>query len=341
MKKYLITGNTGYIGIELCKKIKNNSKSFIVGLDNNYFSKNDKNHLSSKEGNIVDIQYNCDIRKCDLSFLKNIDCIIHLSAVSNDPIGNFFQKPTKEINLTSSKNLFNNALKYGVKNFVFASSCSIYGSSNLNIKTEHDSLDPLTDYARSKIKFENFLNKKKSRKLNTTILRFSTACGLSENLRMDLVLNDFITNAFFNKKIILNSLGNSFRPLIDVEDMCDSMIWAGNRKKSDTFNVGRNDNNILIIDLAKKIAKKVANCKIEIKANSKTDKRSYKVSFDKIKKAGFYPKKKIDKIVDEFLEFYSSHDSSGKFYLNDNFFRLKVLKKLLTKKKINKNLEWI
>ena len=153
MKKYLITGNTGYIGIELCKKIKNNSKSFIVGLDNNYFSKNDKNHLSSNEGNIVDIQYNCDIRNCDLSFLKDIDCIIHLSAVSNDPIGNFFQKPTKEINLTSSKNLFNNALKYGVKNFVFASSCSIYGSSNLNIKTEYDSLDPLTDYARSKIEF--------------------------------------------------------------------------------------------------------------------------------------------------------------------------------------------
>ena len=75
MKKYLITGNTGYIGIELCKKIKNNSKSFIVGLDNNYFSKNDKNHLSSNKGNIVDIQYNCDIRNCDLRFLKNIDCV--------------------------------------------------------------------------------------------------------------------------------------------------------------------------------------------------------------------------------------------------------------------------
>ena len=273
-------------------------------------------------------------------FLKNIDCIIHLSAVSNDPIGSFFQKPTKEINLIYSKKLFNNAIKYKVKNFVFASSCSIYGSSNLNVKTEDDSLDPLTDYAKSKVSFENFINKKKNKKINSTILRFSTACGLSENLRMDLVLNDFVTNAFFNNKITLNSSGNSFRPLIDVEDMCDAMIWASYRNKSETFNVGRNDNNILIIDLAKKIAKKRRGCKVIIKPNSKTDKRSYQVSFNKIKKAGFYPKKNIDKIINEFFNFFSSNKTNN-FYESENFFRLKVLKNLLNKKKINKNLEWI
>jgi UDP-glucose 4-epimerase len=339
MNKYLITGNKGYIGTELCKKIKKTPNTFIIGLDNNYFKKNNENNLSSVQGNIVDIQYNCDIRKCDLSFLKNVDCVIHLSAVSNDPIGSFFQKPTKEINLISSKRLFNDSIKHKVKNFVFASSCSIYGSSNLNIKTEDDSLDPLTDYAKSKVNFEKFINSK-NKKINTTILRFSTACGLSENLRMDLVLNDFVMNAFFNKKIILNSSGNSFRPLIDVEDMCDAMIWASNRKQSETFNVGRNDNNILIIDLAKKIAKKQKNCKIVINPNAKTDKRSYQVSFNKVKKAGFYPKKNIDNIINGFFRFYSSNRLHN-VYENENFFRLKVLKKLLKEKKINKNLEWM
>ena len=149
-----------------------------------------------------------------------------------------------------------------------------------------------------------------------------------------------VMNAFFNKKIILNSSGNSFRPLIDVEDMCDAMIWASNRKQSETFNVGRNDNNILIIDLAKKIAKKQKNCKIVINPNAKTDKRSYQVSFNKVKKAGFYPKKNIDNIINGFFRFYSSNRPHN-VYENENFFRLKVLKKLLNKKKINKNLEWI
>lgn len=301
MKTYLITGNLGYIGVELTKKLKKNP-CIVIGVDNNYFSKtlNKQNEFSPKQN--VDIQYNCDIRDINFKQLNKVDCVIHLSAVSNDPIGNYFQKPTKEINFNASKRLFNWCLKNRVKNFVFASSCSIYGSSGDSIKNENDKLEPLTDYAKSKEKFEQFIFLRKS-KINISILRFSTACGLSENLRLDLVLNDFVTNGFFKKKIILNSLGNSYRPLIDVEDMCELMIWASNRKKSEIFNVGRNDNNILIKDLATKVSKKIKNCEVIIRPTSKNDKRSYKVSFDSIRRAGYYPKKKLIKSLMSLLNF--------------------------------------
>lgn len=343
--RILITGNLGYIGVELTSYLRRNFKKiFIIGIDNNYF---DHCRLIDFDRDVkdVDLQYYADLRKFKLNEFKNLDAIVHLAAISNDPIGKRFQKPTKKINLEFSKKLFLFAQKIGVKKFVFASSCSIYGKGGSLIKSENDKQNPLTDYAKSKVFFEKFLNQSiKKNKTQIKILRFSTACGLSKKLRLDLVLNDLVTNAFFKKKITLNSSGLSYRPLIDVEDMCRSIHWAilNNSRGVQTVNVGRNENNILIRDLAFMVKKYVPNSKVIINKSSVTDTRSYKVSFKKYKKLSgkFYPKKKIKDVIIEFLKFYKSIDNKENLFENENFFRLKSLEKLLVEKKIDKELFW-
>ena len=173
------------------------------------------------------------------------------------------------------------AKKAGVSKFIFASSCSVYGFGGQNSKTELDNVNPLTDYAISKINAENELMKISNLDFNVVCLRFATACGVSDRTRLDLILNDFVWNYINTGMVNILSDGTPLRPLIDVEDMSRAITWASTNEELKSFNVfncGYNEANYSVIE----IAKTVTNGKeqsIIINKNAVPDKRSYRVDF--------------------------------------------------------------
>lgn len=334
----LITGNNGYIGPILYKEIKKNiPNSYIYGFDNNYFFVK----------NFSDKQLKGDLRNFPKKiFDKKIDIVIHLASLSNDPIGNSYEKQTKDINVLATKKLIDLSKKKKCKLFIFASSCSVYGKYGNKSRTEKSKTQPLTAYAKSKIVVENYLKQKADKNFKSVCLRFATACGASPNLRLDLVLNDFVFRALTQKKIILNSSGNAWRPLIDVRDMSKAILCSIQNfekiKKILIINTGSNQSNFRIIDLAKKVSKVIKNTTI-VTRNNIDDKRSYKVDFSEYNyfKKGKFKHLSIDETIFNLVKNIKLLMKSKKNLNFNNFVRLKVLEEKIKRKKLNKNLKWI
>ena len=325
MKKVLITGNRGYIGSLLCKKLKKEN-FFVNGVDTNWFTK------KNKYPEFVDHQINCDISKLSILDLKDVDYIVHLAAISNDPMSEEFKNETYKLNFSHSKLLYKLAKKAKIKKFIFASSCSLYGLADKKLKNENSACKPLTNYSKSKFLFEKYLLTQND-KVSKVILRFGTAAGISPNFRLDLAINNLIFFGLKNKIIKVLSNGKPHRPFIDTEDMCKSIIFFLKeklKKNANVYNIGINSNNIQIVKLAKIISKKL-NIPYKINELADDDERSYKVNFNKIKKKS--PKlvknfKSIDKIVEEVSEFIKSKN----FKFKNSYFRLKYLKKIYKRK---------
>jgi nucleoside-diphosphate-sugar epimerase len=328
----LITGNLGYVGSVLTNLIK---QSFI-GVDLGWFEK-DK-FYSQKKKNFLQIKK--DISLLNKKELEGIHTIIHLAAISNDPMGDLSKKVTNKNNFTNSKRFFELAVKSGVKRLIFSSSCSVYGFSKKKCN-ENSRTNPQTAYAQSKLNFENYIKKlsKKNKNVQFIILRFATACGVSERLRLDLVLNDFVANAIITKNIKILSNGKPIRPLIDVEDMSKVIIYFTKKKIKKNFlllNVGSNNNNYSILNLAKIIQKIFLkkhnlNIKIDINNNQINDNRSYKVDFSKLKKITYnqFDFKNISTTVSELTKLMFKNKIKLKNFRKSNFIRLNRLKKIL------------
>ena len=345
-KKILIVGHKGYVGSVLIRYLSKIKKfqGNIYGIDSNLFSLN--NYKIQKKINIKNI--NLDCRKININKLNfKPDIIIYLAAVSNDPMGKNFKIATNDINYKNCIDLAKQAKKNKIEKFIFASSCSMYGSSGSNLKKESDKLQPLTDYAKSKVFAENKLKKISSNQFKIIALRFATAAGFSDNLRLDLVFNDFVANAVLKKEIELLSNGSSWRPLIHVKDMAKVFHWAIVYKSNRNFlavNAGSDKWNFKIIDLAKRVAKVLRNVKIKIRKNN-IDKRSYRVNFQLFKKiapAKYQPSIKFKTAVKELQVFLIKEKFNIKNFRNSpKWIRLSRLKQLIRNKKINKKLYWI
>jgi len=227
--KILVTGNTGYIGPVLGEKLKQKYNDLkLIGFDTGFFAHCLTGVNVSPELN-YDVQYYGDIRKLDKNVFHGVDIVIHLAAISNDPMGNNFASVTEEINSKASENVAKTAKRAGVRKFIFASSCSMYGTADSEAKKESDSLNPLTAYAKSKVYMEQVIEKLSDDKFQGTCLRYSTACGMTPRLRLDLVLNDFVASALTTGRIEILSDGTPWRPLIDVQDMVRAIQWAVER----------------------------------------------------------------------------------------------------------------
>lgn len=342
MIKILITGNKGYIGVELSKYLKSKYKKkiYIIGYDLNLF----KGCEFSKDKSI-DKQVIGDVRQIKPKDLDSIDYVIHLAAISNDPMGNLFEKVTHDINFKASERLAKISNQKNIKKFIFASSCSVYGLQGKLQKKESSKLAPLTAYAKSKILSEKSFEKIKSKNTKYISLRFATACGVSDMLRLDLVLNDFVTSAKFKKKIEILSNGKPWRPLITVKDMCKAIDWSifefDTKQKTSVFNVGSNEWNFRVKDIAYEVKKAFKNVKIKINNDSPDDKRSYKVDFTRYKKLSknYYPSKKI---LDEILKLKKMLKNKKNLnnFRSSKYIRLNHLKNLINKGKLSKNIIW-
>lgn len=346
--KILITGNMGYIGSVLVNHLRNTCpQAYLIGYDLGYFA-NQLTNVNLLPEVVLNTQYFGDVRKFPPKLLEGVSAIIYLSAISNDPMGNKYEQGTFDINHKACISLAQRAKNMGVKSFIFASSCSIYGSASDSPRTENSPLDPITAYARSKAFSERDLKELASDDFAVTCLRFSTACGMSPRLRLDLVLNDFVASAVAQKKITILSDGKPWRPLIHVKDMSRAIEWAIKRisLQGDEFlaiNVGSNDWNYQVRDLAEAVAVEIPGTKISINKDAAPDKRSYRVNFELFKTLApdFIPRITLSEAIRELK--YALEESSfcdENFRDSRSFIRLKTLDFLRSKKLLTDSLEW-
>ncbi len=344
-QKILITGALGYVGSVLIDQLKNENY-ILYGLDNGYFANCNFNDDFQNEIFLNDITF-CDIRNLNPAILdKGFDVVVNLLAISNDPIGNQFNVVTDDINIKSTKKFIDNCIKYGVKKFIFASSCSVYGDLGSKKRSELDPVNPLTIYAKSKIHIETYLKNVTSENFKAISLRFATACGWSKRFRVDLVLNDFVLSSILSNRIDLLSSGLSYRPLISVLDMSkviNFFIKHDSTEFYNCFNSGSDEWNYKIIDLANQVAEICGHNNVYVKDNKAVDNRSYKVDFSKLKN---YTNNEINflsitDVVKEMVDEISNSSFEDLNFRNSKFSRLSYLNFLISKKYINKNLEWI
>lgn len=345
--KILITGNMGYVGPSVISHLRTAfPDAVLVGYDMGYFAACLTNALVLPESKL-DIQLFGDVRNMQPEILAGVDAIVHLAAISNDPMGNKFEEVTLDINYKSSERIAAMAKDAGVKSFVFASSCSIYGAGGDVAKTEESEVNPLTAYARSKVNTEKALQQFADDDFTVTCLRFATACGMSDRLRLDLVLNDFVAGAVATGKINVLSDGSPWRPLIHVKDMARAIEWAVTRSASNggnflAVNTGTTEWNYQITDLANAVSEVITGTEVTLNKNAAPDKRSYRVNFDLYKELApeHQPQYKLQQTVKELQQGLSAMNFKDGDFRNSLLMRLKVLTSLMEEDTLNTQLEW-
>lgn len=282
--KIVITGNMGYVGPVLARHLRYRwPEAELIGFDQGYFA-----HMLTGPDRFPESylsrQVFGDVREFPAELLEGADAVVHLAAISNDPMGERYAKVTDEINYQSTVSIARMARDAGVRSFVFASSCSVYGFAEGKARAEGDSLDPLTAYARSKVASERSLAQMELGSMNATCLRFATACGASPRLRLDLVLNDFVATAMTTGMVKVLSDGTPWRPLIDVADMARAIEWAIGREAAQggqflTVNAGSDEWNYQVVELAEAVASAVPGATVSVNKEAPPDRRSYRVDF--------------------------------------------------------------
>lgn len=343
----LVTGNMGYIGPSVVHHLRtNHPDATLIGYDIGYFASQLTNADLLPEC-YLDRQYFGDVRKFSESILKDIDAIIYLAAISNDPMGNKYEEVTLDINYRSTVALASKAKAAGVSSFVFASSCSTYGFAEVNAMTEHSPLNPLTAYAKSKVYAEKELEPLADDNFRITCLRFSTACGMSERLRLDLVLNDFVASAVASGKITILSDGTPWRPLIHIRDMARAIDWGVERPLTAggsflVVNVGANVWNYQVRDLAEAVTRIIPGTEVSINKDAQPDKRSYRVNFDLFRSLApkHQPQYDLDTTIRELKEGLEAMMFREQNFRNTNFMRLKVIDSLRDRGCLDDQLRW-
>jgi UDP-glucose 4-epimerase len=344
--KILITGNMGYVGPEVVKYLRaRHPDATLHGFDNAYFAHCLTGPPVLPERHL-DEQFYGDVRDASSLDLTRYDAVVQLAAISNDPMGNRFQAVTLDINHNTTVSLAQAAAAAGVKNFVFASSCSVYGIADGAARKETDPLNPITAYAKSKIGAERELAAIDTGMV-VTCLRFATACGMSDRLRLDLVLNDFVACALGQGQITVLSDGSPWRPLIDVADMARAIDWAIDRPASAggrylAINAGSDDRNYQVRDLANAVAKSVPGTGVSINTSAPVDSRSYKVDFALFRALApdHQPVVSLDQSIKNLIAGLRAMNFKDSDFRSSGLMRLKVLQDHIDSGRLNENLEW-
>jgi len=345
--KILIIGNMGYVGPGVVKRLRNSwPEAELIGFDIGYFA-SCLTHVNFLPEVQLNKQLFGDVREFPAGILKGIDAVVYLAAISNDPMGALFEDVTLNINYKSCINIASLAKDSGVKSFVFASSCSIYGEGGDESRTEKDKLNPLTAYARSKVYAERDLEPLAGGNYTITCLRFATACGISNRLRLDLVLNDFVAGAVVLKEINILSDGKPWRPLINVLDMAKAIEWAIGRNTDSgvpflAVNTGANHWNYQVRELAETVAGIIPDCSVTVNKNAAPDKRSYRVNFDLYQRLApnHQPHYDLKTSIAELADALFAMNFSDPDFRESGLMRLKVLTGLQKSGHLSNDLKW-
>jgi len=344
--RILINGNLGYIGPIVVRHFRSAFPDVhIIGFDTGFFADSLINAKRFPDER-VDTQIFGDVRKLPEEALEGVDAVIQLAAISNDPMGKEFEKATDEINAQAVGENAACAKAAGVKAFVFASSCSVYGAGDEEAKSEDSPLDPLTAYARSKIAAERALAPLADEVFKVTSLRFATACGFSPRLRLDLVLNDFVASAVAVRKIEILSDGTPWRPLIHVRDMARAMEWSITRSTESgnylVVNVGSNSWNYRVRELAEAVKEQMTDVEISVNQKAARDMRSYRVDFGLFQKLApeHHPKMTLQDAITDLIQGLRASAFSDANFRESIYMRLKVLRELQMCGRLSDDLFW-
>lgn len=345
--RILITGPMGYVGPVVIRHLRARfPESELIGFDTAFFAQNLTGAARLPESLLSKVYFG-DIREFPIELFDGIDAVVHLAAISNDPMGKEFESVTEAINERASISLAEKAEQRGVRRFVFASSCSIYGAAEGKPKRESDQLNPLTAYARSKVAMEKALSAANSGSMTVTCLRFATACGMSDRLRLDLVLNDFVAGALATGEITVLSDGTPWRPLIDVSDMARAIEWAIGRNEDQggrvlLVNAGSNNGNYQVRDLAQVVANEIPGTVVSINKAAPPDLRSYQVDFSLFAKLApqHLPQVTLEQSVRNLHAGLDAMGFSDKQFRSSSLMRLKALKDHITAGRLSADLRW-
>ncbi len=327
-KNILITGGSGYVGTRLTYRLLNNKKIKIVNYDISLFG---DDHLPSATNYSYvkeDLRNTEQLEKTIIN--HQIDTVIHLACISNDPTFELKSDISKQINFDCFEDLVSISKKNSVKKFIYASTCSVYGiTDNPNVTEDHPLL-PMTDYNKYKADCEPILNKYLDNKFQGLTIRPATVCGFSEKMRFDLTVN-ILTNFAYNRGFIKVLGGQQTRPNIHLEDMCDLYEYltkvSFDKINKKIYNAGVENLKIIeIANIIKDIFQKKLNKNIEIRIEPSNDKRSYNINSDKIKKElGFEFKRNVSNAVNDLIDNFTNGNLKNTF--DDKWLNIEVLKK--------------
>jgi nucleoside-diphosphate-sugar epimerase len=345
--KVLITGNMGYVGPAVVKELRRSIPSAtLIGCDPGWFASRVATEDRMPES-LLKAQMFCDVRDLTISDLADIDCVVHLAAVSNDPMGQTYEKATDEINHVASVELGKLCKAAEVRHFIFASSASVYGVAT-DICNELSELNPQTAYAKSKVATERDLDSLASDDFMVTCLRFSTACGWSPRIRLDLVLNDFVAGALIDGEIRLISDGSPLRPLIATSDMARAITGAvlqafsSDRSEFEAINIGSDNWNFTIGALAKRVGERMGNLTVVLGDKGGADTRSYALDFGKFRRLmpDWQPEATLELVIDDLAANLDGILNRSTEATRASFIRLKTLDYLRDVGSLNQNLRW-
>ncbi len=335
MQTILITGGSGYVGTRLINRLLNEQNIKIINYDISLFGDDhlpkNKNFLYLKK----DITNKEDFKKAIIQ--NHVDIVLHLACISNDPTYELNSELSKKINFDCFENLVSVSKENGVKKFIYASTCSVYGISDSPNVYETNELKPITDYNKYKALCEPVLKKYLDDEFTGIIIRPATVCGYSEKMRFDLTVN-ILTNFAYNKGFIKVFGGQQSRPNLHIEDMCDlyiDLIFRDiKRFNGEIFNVGTE--NLKIIEVAERVKKVLNNLlgikEVDIRIEESVDIRSYMINSDKIQNVlGFKFKKTVDNAIEDICNAFE------KKLIQDSFSYKWSNIKVLTKIEENRN----
>lgn len=340
--RVLITGHEGYIGAVMAPLFVREGLE-VHGLDSGLFADCD---FGAAPPAVPGLRR--DIRDLSASDLEGFDALIHLAAISNDPLGNLNPDCTYAINHRASLRLAELAKRAGVERYLYSSSCSVYGAASPDdVLDETASFSPVTPYAESKVKVEADVAKLADDRFSPVFLRNATVYGVSPRLRGDLVVNNLVGWAFTTGHVLLKSDGTPWRPLVHVEDLCRAFLSVLRADRSlvhnQAFNVGRSGENYRILDVAEMVKEEVPGSRIEIAEGAGPDPRCYRVSFEKIERtlSDFAPRWTVRQGIAELHEAYRREGLAKDDLEGSRYLRIRRIQDLMAAGRIDGDLRFV
>ena len=326
--RVLVTGHNGYVGSVLVPHLQRAGFE-VHGLDSYLFA-------ACTFGPPTDDvpAFALDLREVERRHLEGFNAVVHLAALSNDPLGDLAPEVTFEINHLASVRLAELARAAGVGRFVFSSSCSLYGAAGEAAITEDAPCHPVTPYGRSKVLVEQDLVALADDRFSPVLLRNATAYGSSPRLRTDLMVNNLVGYALTTGEVLIKSDGTPWRPLIHVEDIASAFLAAlvapRERVHNQAFNVGSNEENYQVRDVAALVAQSVAGSHVSYAADAGPDIRDYRVDFAKIARAlpEFRPRWTVRTGIEELIASFRRHRLDAEDFLGGRYSRIQHLRRL-------------